>query len=110
MKRLPRNIPPRYQKEWKEDVKEWRFRKKVRYVNAEGKKVDTTTRWHWTIDECEKEAEEIIAEGQYVEKQNRKKTVYDIYEEWLQELSDLSHRDANVKISGDRNNFDNASG
>ena len=38
MKRLPRKIPPRYQKEWKEDEKEWRFRKKVRYVNAEGKK------------------------------------------------------------------------
>ena len=110
MKRLPRNIPARYQKEWKEDVKEWRFRKKVRFVNAQGKKVDTTTKWHWTIKECEEEAEQIIAEGQYVEKQNRKKNVYDIYEEWLQELSDLSHREANVKISGDRNNFDNASG
>ena len=44
MKRLPRKIPPRYQKEWREDVKEWRFRKKVRYVNVDGKKVDTTTR------------------------------------------------------------------
>ena len=40
MKRLPRNIPARYQKEWKEDVKEWRFRKKIRFVNAQGKKVD----------------------------------------------------------------------
>ena len=110
MKRLPRNIPARYQKEWKEDVKEWRFRKKIRFVNAQGKKVDTTTKWHWTIDECEAEAKEIIAEGQYVEKEKRKRTFYDIYEEWLEELSKLSHRDANVKISGDRNNFDNASG
>ena len=110
MKRLPRNIPPRYQKEWKEDVKEWRFRKKVRFTNAEGKKVDTTTRWHWTIEECEDEAKEIVAEGQYKEKENRKKTAYDIYEEWLEELKKLANRDANVKISGDRNNYDNAQG
>ncbi|MDD6640248.1 MAG: hypothetical protein PUE66_04540 [Erysipelotrichaceae bacterium] len=55
MKRLSRKILPTYQKEWKEDVKEWRFRKKVRFVNTQGKKVDTTTKWHWTIKEYEEE-------------------------------------------------------
>lgn len=76
MKRLPKNIPSRYQEEWKEDEKEWRFRKKVRYTNPEGKKIDTTTKWHWTIDECEAEAKEIIAEGQYVEKEKELFTTF----------------------------------
>lgn len=110
MKKLPKKIPPRYFKEYREKEKEWRFRKKIRFINAEGKKVETTTKWHWTIDECEAEAKKIIEEGQYVEKDNRKKTLFEVYEEYLQELDELAHRQSDIKISSDRNNYDNALG
>ena len=111
MKRMPRNVPSRYKFEWVEEKKEYRCKKRFRYTDVNGKKHDTDTKWHWTIEECEREADKIINNASFENYTDlRKKKVSDVMDLYVSKLSAKAKREARVKISGDINTFNNASG
>ena len=111
MKRMPRNVPSRYKFEWVEEKKEYRCKKRFRYTDVNGKKHDTDTKWHWTIEECEREADKIINDASFENYTDlRKEKVNDVMDLYVSKLSAKAKREARVKISGDINTFNNASG
>jgi len=111
MKRMPRNKPSRYKFEWVEEKKEYRCKKRFRYTDVNGKTKDTDTKWHWTIEECEEEARQTIKNASYENYTDlRKVTIKDAMDQYVEKLSAKAKRNARVKISGDINVFDNASG
>ena len=111
MKRMPKNKPARYKFEWVESKKEYRCKKRFRYTDVNGKTHDSDTKWHWTVEECELEAAETIKKASFQNyKDLRKCTVSEALDEYISKLSAKAKREARVKISGDINVFNNASG
>lgn len=110
MKRLPKNKPARYIFEYVDDKKEYRCKKKFRFV-VNGTRKDTSTKWHWTIEECEDEAKRIIqlAEKEGVAK-NSKQCLRDVLTLYKDELHDLVRKLRDYKSTSYISKYEQASG
>lgn len=99
MKREPKSLPGRYDKMFDKRKGEWKVKKSFRYVNLDGKHIDTDTRWHFTIEECENEARLIVeTKGIVKQKRSKKITIRTTLEAYVEVLNKDAH-----KINNDKN-------
>ena len=101
MKTEPKSLPARYLKRFNEKKKEWEVKKKFRFIDSDGVQHDTNTKWHSTIEECEKEAR-LKSDGTYslfAEKEKKKITVKSALKDYLDKLKKEAEKITNVKNS-----------
>lgn len=102
MKKLPNSLPPRYKSRFNEKLGEWQVKKRFRYTDSDGKQKDTDTRWHLSIEDCEKEAREKI-EGTYTQlpqsKIKKQNTIEIVFDQYLEKLHANAIKKTNTKNS-----------
>jgi len=101
MKNEPKSLPSRYLKRFNTKKGEWEVKKKYRFTDSDGKVRDTNTKWHNSIEECEKEArlkvEGLLKNPDVVSK--KEITIKSALKTYVEKLKKEADKTTNVKNS-----------